>query len=423
MQILFVHQNFPAQYQHVVPALVARGHQVRAITDAANGKPELIAVERYSNATKPPAGLTPLAVQFTEHVMRGQVVAQLAAKLRSEGYTPDLICGHLGWGETLFLKDVWPDAKQLVHAEFYYQARGADVGFDREVYPPTLAAEIRVRARQASLQLAMSTADRAQTATRFQASVFPPDLRQKIRVVHEGIDTARCVPNPETVIQLRNGTISLKPGVEVITFVNRNLEPYRGYHIFMRALPAVLAARPKARVIIVGGDEASYGGTPDPALGPTWREIYFREVSDRLDLERVHFVGKIPYQVFLQLMQTSAAHVYLTYPFVLSWSMLEAMSCGALVIGSRTGPVEEVITDGENGVLVDFFDIAGWSQAMIEALEHPARYRAMRAEARRSIVERYDLKSICLPQQVALVEEMVGDKKEGVSGQSSGRQW
>jgi len=408
MQILFVHQNFPAQYQHVAPALQARGHQVRAITDTVNAKPELAPLERYSVNGKPPAGLIAHALQFTEHVTRGQAVAQLAARMKSEGYMPDLICGHLGWGETLFLKDVWPAAKLLVHAEFYYQARGADVGFDREVYPLSLNADIRVRARQASLQLAMSTADRAQTATRFQASVFPPDLRKKIHVVHEGINTADCVPNPTTIIQLRNATISLRPGDEVITFVNRNLEPYRGYHIFMRALPAILAARPNARVVIVGGDEASYGGQPDPALGPSWREIYFREVRDRLDMDRVHFVGKIPYPIFLQLMQVSAVHAYLTYPFVLSWSMLEAMSCGALVVGSQTAPVEEVITHGENGVLVDFFDVAGWSDAIIDALAHPAKYRAMRAAARRSVVERYDLKTIALPQQVALVEEMLG---------------
>jgi glycosyltransferase involved in cell wall biosynthesis len=408
MQILFVHQNFPAQYQHVAPALQARGHQVRAITDVINGKPELVPLDRYTVNTKPPAGLTTLAVQFAEHTTRGQAVAQIAAKMKSEGYTPDVICGHLGWGETLFLKDVWPAAKLLVHAEFYYQARGADVGFDREVYPISLSGDVRVRSRTASLQLAMSTADRAQTATRFQASVFPPELRKKIHVVHEGINTAICVPDPTATIQLRNGTITLRPGDEVITFVNRNLEPYRGYHIFMRALPAILAARPKARVIIVGGDEASYGGSPDPSQGPNWREIYFREVKDRLDLTRVHFVGKIPYPTFLQLMQVSAAHVYLTYPFVLSWSMLEAMSCGALVIGSRTAPVEEAITDGETGVLVDFFDVPGWSAAVINALAHPERYRAMRAAARRSVVERYDLKTIALPQQVALVEEMLG---------------
>jgi len=408
MQILFVHQNFPAQYLNVVPALLARGHQVRAITDPGNGKPEIVATDRYGAVPKPPAGLTPLAQQFAEHTGRGQAVAQLAAQMKAGGYTPDVICGHLGWGETLFLKDVWPHAKLLVHAEFFYQAEGADVGFDEEVYPFTLNARIRVRARQAVLALAMSTADRAQTATRWQAQVFPAEMRAKIKIVHEGIDTKICAPSSDTVIQLKSGTISLRPGDEVITFVNRNLEPYRGYHVFMRALPRVLEARPKARVVIVGGDEISYGGAPDPALGPTWREVYFREVSDRLDLSRVHFVGKIPYATFVQLMQVSAVHPYLTYPFVLSWSMLEAMSCGALIIGSRTAPVEEVIADGENGRLVDFFDVEGWSAAIIDALAHPQRYKAMRAAARRSIIERYDLKSICLPEQVALVEGMLG---------------
>jgi len=190
-------------------------------------------------------------------------------------------------------------------------------------------------------------------------------LQQKINVVHEGINTARCAPDPTATIHLRNNTITLKPGDEVITFVNRNLEPYRGYHIFMRALPAVLKARPNARVIIVGGDEISYGGPPHPKVGPTWREIFFRQVRDQLDLSRVHFVGKIPYSVFVQLMQVSAVHAYLTYPFVLSWSMLEAMSCGALVLGSRTAPVEEVIRDGENGVLLDFFDVPAWSDAYL----------------------------------------------------------
>ena len=408
MQILFVHQNFPAQYQHVVPALAKRGHDVRAITDTANGKPEMIPVERYQNGPKPPDNLNALAAQFAEHVTRGQRVAQLCSRMRAEGYNPDVICGHLGWGETLFLKDVWPEAKLLVHAEFYYQAKGADVGFDPEIYPISLHADVRVRARQASLQLAMSTADRAQTPTEFQASVFPPDMRKKISIVHEGIDTERCRPGEETEIQLRGGTVKLRPGDELITFINRNLEPYRGYHIFMRALPAVLKARPKARVVIVGGDEASYGGTPDPSQGPNWREIFFREVKDRLPMDRVHFVGKIPYLTFVQLMQVSAAHAYLTYPFVLSWSMLEAMACGALVIGSRTAPVEEAISDGHNGKLVDFFDVDGWSSAMIDALAHPERYRTMRKAARRTVVERYDLKTICLPQQVALVEGMAG---------------
>ena len=342
------------------------------------------------------------------HTARGLIVAQRAQAMKAAGYMPDVICAHLGWGESLFLKDIWPAAKLLVHAEFFYQPEGADLGFDPEIYPSTLNARMSVRARQASLLMSMTSADRGQTPTRWQADVFPPELQRKITVVHEGIDTSLCVPDANAVIQLKNGAVTLRPGDEVITFINRNLEPYRGYHIFMRALPKILAARPRARVIIVGGDEVSYGNAPDPKLGPNWREIFFREVQGRMDLSRVHFVGKIPYATFVQLMQVSAVHPYLSYPFVLSWSMLEAMSCGALVIGSKTQPVEEVITDGENGLLVDFFDVDGWSKAVVDALAHPARYKAIRTAARRSIVERYDLKAICLPQQVALVEGMLG---------------
>jgi glycosyltransferase involved in cell wall biosynthesis len=407
MQILFVHQNYPAQYLHVAPALAARGHDIRVITDRVNSRPDLAPTERYGFKDTTPQGTHPLAVHFAGHVQRGQVVAQTAANMRAGGYVPDIICGHLGWGETLFLKDVWPEAKLLVHAEFFYKSHGGDVGFDREVYPTNLNSQVRVRSRQASLLLAMHSADRAQTPTRWQANVFPVELQGKLRVVHEGIKTDLCRPDPTVSIQLKNGSITLKPGDEVIAFINRNLEPYRGYHIFMRALPKILAARPKARVIIVGGDEISYGGAPDPALGPTWREIYFREVKDRLDLSRVHFVGKIPYNVFINLLQVSAVHPYLTYPFVLSWSMLESMSCEGLVIGSRTPPVEEVITDGVNGKLVDFFDVDGWSEAIIDALANQSHYKAMRAEARRTVVERYDLTSICLPQQIELVESML----------------
>lgn len=410
MRILFVHQNFPGQYLKVVPALVEHGHEVRAITRHDNQRPITVPVDRYEIGPLQVPGLNPLAGHFHDHVRRGEVVASLASRMRAGGYQPDVICGHLGWGETLFLKEIWPAARMLVHAEFFYGTSGGDVGFDRAIYPIDLAGLMRARSRQAALLLAINAADMGQAPTQWQRQAFPAEIRPKIRVVHEGIDTDVCAPSPSTVIRLKNGSIVLKPGDEVITFVNRNLEPYRGYHIFMRALPKVLKARPKARAIIVGGNEVSYGGPPpaDPATGnrTSWREIFFNEVRDKLDTERVHFVGRIPYDTFVQLMQVSAVHPYLTYPFVLSWSMLEAMSAGALVIGSRTAPVEEVITDGETGRLVDFFDPDAWSEAIIEALAEPQRFRAMREAGRKLVVERYDLKTVCLPQQVSLVEQL-----------------
>lgn len=197
------------------------------------------------------------------------------------------------------------------------------------------------------------------------------------------------------------GTI-LRAGDEVVSFVNRNLEPYRGFHSFMRALPEILAARPRAQIVVVGGDAVSYGRAPRD--GGTWRARLLAEVGSRLDLARVHFVGKLPYPTLIKLFQVTAAHVYLTYPFVLSWSMLEAMSAGALVIGSRTAPVEEVVQDGRNGLLVDFFSPVEIAQRVIEVLERPARFLELRMNARQTIVQKYDLLSCCLPAQIALAE-------------------
>jgi glycosyltransferase involved in cell wall biosynthesis len=155
-------------------------------------------------------------------------------------------------------------------------------------------------------------------------------------------------------------------------------------------------------VVIVGGDGASYGA--EPKEGGSWKQVFLAEVADRLDLDRVHFLGRVPYPTLIALLQLTRAHVYLTYPFVLSWSMLEAMAAGALVLGSRTAPVEEVISDGHNGRLIDFFDIPAWSAAMIAALADPARFAPLRAAARETVVARFDLRRQCLPRMVEFVE-------------------
>jgi glycosyltransferase involved in cell wall biosynthesis len=227
-------------------------------------------------------------------------------------------------------------------------------------------------------------------------------MRHRITVNHDGIDTGRIKPRTDAAFEVTAAKLTLRAGEEVLTFVNRNLEPYRGYHILMRALPKVLAARPNAQVVLVGGDGVSYG-TNAPG-GRSWKETILDEVRDRIDLARVHFVGQVPYDKFVALMQVSRAHAYLTYPFVLSWSMLEAMSAGALIVGSRTPPVEEVIEDGVNGRLVDFFDVEGWSAALIEALAEPKRCLPLRQAARQTIIDRYDLKSRCLPRMIEFVE-------------------
>jgi glycosyltransferase involved in cell wall biosynthesis len=242
--------------------------------------------------------------------------------------------------------------------------------------------------------------DAGLSPTEWQASTYPPALRRMIEVIHDGVNTTVMAPNPTARFVLPDGRL-LAPGDEVLTFVNRNLEPYRGFHIFMRALPAVMAARPGAQVVIVGGDEVSYGAAPKDQKG--WKDLILAEVGEQLDLTRVHFMGKVPYDQFVALMQVSRAHAYLTYPFVLSWSMIEAMSAGAHVVGSATAPVQEVMTDGVNGTLVDFLDVPGWSAALTEALADPDKFLPRRKAARQTALDRYDQR-ILLPRMIDFVE-------------------
>lgn len=400
MKILFVHQNFPGQFLHLAPALAARGHEVRALTAERNERKATVPVDRYRNP--PEVTVEGIAKTYAEMAGRGLIVARAADQLTTRtGFVPDVVFGHGGWGETLFLREVWPKARHLTYAEFYYGTEGRDTGFDREFSNPQLVNRIAVSARKTHLLQAITEADAAVAPTEWQASTFPAEARGKISVIHDGVDTARLAPDPAARFTLPDGTV-LRPGDEVITFVSRSLEPYRGYHTFMRALPEVLRARPLARVVIVGGEGQSYGSAPRDER--SWKQIFLDEVADDIDPSRVHFLGKVPYPQFVALMQVSMAHAYLSYPFVLSWSMIEAMSAGALIIGSRTPPVEEVIRDGENGRLVDFFDVTGWSRALTAALAEPAANLPLRRAARAAAVRRYDLAGVCLPRLVSFVE-------------------
>ncbi|MDP3862265.1 MAG: glycosyltransferase [Phaeovulum sp.] len=402
MKTLFVHQNFPGQFPHLAPALAARGHQVLALTAETNTRPAPVRVIKYRKPD-PVTLSSPLGRMYAECAERGARAALAAGQLRDRhGYVPDLIFGHSGWGETLFLKEVWPKAKLLIYAELMYQTTGLDTDFDPEFRREGLGARISTTARAAHLVQAMVQADAALAPTAFQAATFPAELRGKIRVIHDGINTEVVRPNPEAVLHIPGTTRSFRPGDEVISFVSRSLEPYRGYHSFLRALPAVLQARPQAQAVIVGDEGQSYGAPPKDGI--SWKARFLDEVRDRIDLERVHFLGRVPYATYLALLQVSRVHAYFTYPFVLSWSCLEALAAGAMVVASDTEPVREVITDGRNGRLVDFFDIAGWSAALISALANPEAAAPLREAARAGVIARYDLATVCLPQLIDFVE-------------------
>jgi glycosyltransferase involved in cell wall biosynthesis len=408
MRILFVHQNFPGQYLHLAPVLAARGDEVVALAIEGQKPMPGVRIFRYKPQRGSSKDIHPWVADAETKVIRGEAAANAALELRNKGFVPDVICAHPGWGEALFLKDVFPQARMLCFIEFYYKAEGADFGFDPEFGEDDVTGRCRLRMKNANSLLNIDAADWCISPTEWQASTVPERYRDRFTVVHDGIDTERVKPDPHAVVKLAKSGLTLKPGDEVITFVNRNMEPYRGFHIFMRALPEILRRRPNATVLIVGGDEVSYGRRLPK--GEAWRKKMMAEVGDRLDMQRVRFVGRIPYPDFVSMLQVSAVHVYLTYPFVLSWSMLEAMAAGCLVVGSATPPVEEVIRDGENGLLVDFFSTARLAETVDRALGHPDRMAELRQRARQTVVDRYDLRSYCLPRHVALVDAMAAGR-------------
>jgi glycosyltransferase involved in cell wall biosynthesis len=406
MNILFLHRNFPAQFVHLATTLLDAPHlRVVAITAADNVRETPIPTLRYPYADTAAGQPTRLVRHMAQSAARGQAAAQAMVQLREDGFHPDVVLGHVGWGETLFVRTVWPKARVVALADFYYTETGGDVGFDPEFnLPAGPERSFFLRMLNASADLAMADADRVVTASPWQKSRFPPSLRPTVQILHEGIDTDRLAPRSTQPFAVDGRMLS--EADEIVTFVSRDLEPYRGFHSFMRALPAVLARRPQAQAVIVGGTGVSYG-FPPPG-GTSWKETILGEVGSRLPLDRVHFTGRIPYEDLVALLRLTTAHVYLTYPFILSWSMLEAMSLGALVIGSQTGPVEDVIEHGRNGLLVDFFDTDALAESIVEALANRDRFTPLRRAARESIVSGFDLRRIWLPQWIALVEDLTG---------------
>ena len=416
MNILFIHQNFPGQFKFLAPALVSQGHTVRAMTMQATEAKTWEGVEliRYGANRGTTPNIHPWVSDFETKTIRGEACFRAALKLKAEGVNPDVIIAHHGWGESLFLKDVWPHAKLGIYCEFFYHPQGADVGFDPE-FPAKDEGDIcRLRLKNLNNLLHFEVADTGISPTHWQASTFPEPFRSKITVVHDGIDTEAVAPNLQTNLTLKKSSgeaIGLTRADEVITFVNRNLEPYRGYHTFMRALPAILRRRPHAKILIIGADDVSYGARPDAAKygNKKWKDIFIEEVRPQIsdaDWARVHFLGSVPYQHFIPLLQVSTVHVYLTYPFVLSWSLLEAMSAGCAIVTSDTQPLREAITHDETGRLVSFFDAAALADEVCGLLDDPAARARLGAAARLFAQENYDLKTVCLPKQLAWVASM-----------------
>jgi glycosyltransferase involved in cell wall biosynthesis len=405
MRILFIHQNCPGQYKHLARHMAAQpGNEVVFITQP--GKPNLPDVRKIEyKATRKPTVETHFYIRGLEaNVLNGQAVARAAAAAKKAGFVPDVVCAHPSWGESLFIKDVYPDSPLLAFCEFYYRADGADVGFDPE-HPATLDDRCRVRTKNTTHLLTLEAMDWGVSPTGWQRAQFPREFVDRISTIHDGIDTAVAAPDGNAAFVLPNGR-SLGRGDEVVTYVARNLEPYRGFPSFMRAVAELCRRRPKTQFVVVGGDEVSYG-TRLPN-GETYRQRLLKEVT--IDPERVHFIGYVPYDQFIRVLQVSSAHVYLTYPFVLSWSMLEAMAAECLLVASNTAPVLDVIADGRNGLLVDFFSHEQIAERIEQALDGGERWRDLRRAARETILRRFDLRD-CLARQIRLLEDVAARRR------------
>jgi glycosyltransferase involved in cell wall biosynthesis len=381
VKYLFVHQNFPGQFQYLIKHLVSQ--QVHEIVFICEPNVNFMnGVRRVTYVLNHPItpGLHPAAQELEFMMARADLVAHRAKTLRDLGFVPDVIIGHHGWGELLHLIDVFPRTPVIGYFEFYYRYAAGDVNFDAE-FPIAVEQFPRIRARNNVNHLALTNPGFGQTPTRFQLNTYPEWARRKITVVPEGTYLDRCIPDPAAHrAPFRLDNFQVAPNEKLITFVTRNLEPYRGFHSFMRAMVHVQRARPDVRAILVGGDEVSYGAMPPQG---TWREYMLREVGGSLDASRLHFPGKVPYADYLRMLQRSDAHVYLTYPFVASWSLREAMACGCMVVGSDTEPVTEFITDGRTGLIAPMLEPDKLADRILEGLENVPLARRLRAGARR----------------------------------------
>lgn len=419
MLALFIHQNFPGQYKHLATHL-ARQPDTRVIFITQSQAPAIPGMEKivYNPELPQTVNCHPFTVEFDQAIRTGLAVSEVCRNLARQGLRPDIICGHNGWGEMLFVKDVFPDTPVLSYFEFYYHAHNVDVDFDPE-FQGGEAMPFRLRARNAVHLMGFDAADWGNSPTLWQREVHPPEFRSRITVLHEGVDTDVARPEPQSWLYLKRDELRLERGQEIVTYVARNLEPYRGFHVFMRAAAEIQRRRPGAHIIVVGGDEVSYGARPEG--GRTFREHMLAELGSRLDLSRIHFLGKIRYDQYLNVLQVSGAHVYLTYPFVLSWSFLEAMACGCAVIGSATPPVLEVLRDGENGLAVDFFSPEGLADAVDTIFDDPVRADRLRGGARRTAVDQFDLKSRILPLWMDLLNDLLNGRRPALfPGRPSG---
>ncbi len=405
MKILFIHQNYPGQYRESLPRLAASGeHQIVFLTQRKGlARPNDHVIARYEPDHVPAEDAYAYTQWFEQCAGTGVGAAKACGQLKRKGFEPDIVIGHVGWGEMSWIKEIWPDVPLVGYFEYYFLAKGGCLGFDPE-FPESKNLSAFLRTRNAMNYLSYMEVDRGYTATSWQKETYPALFHDKIKVMHEGVRTDLLRPDhsSEIIVKL-DGHRPFNRGDELVTFIARNLEPIRGVHSFMRALPMLQAARPNARVAIIGGDDISYGAKLKD--GDTFRARLTRELGDKVDWARVDFLGRVPYDVLTDLLKLSRCHVYLTVPFVVSWSMLEAMALEKTVVVSDVAPVRAFVEHERTGLLVDFFSPEQIVQTITDVLAHKDGRRDLGVAAREHVVEHYDFADVCYPQFIALLND------------------
>lgn len=408
MKLLFVHQNMPGQYRELVQWLSAQGgHEIVFLTQREK-HPDIQGVRTVVYKTHHKAGDDSYGLSKTWENAAGNGfgAAQALSAIVADGFTPDIVIGHVGWGEMTFFREVLPDTPMIGFFEYFYSVHGGPVGFDPEA-PVSDHAPYLMQGHNVVPLVNIEAVDLGHSPTMWQRNRFPESFHDKIYVCHDGIRTDKLLPNKKASVSLGRIGRPLTKKDEIVTFMARNLETTRGYHQFMRALPHIQKARPNARVLVIGGNDVSYGGKSKHPGG--LRGQMEAEVGHLLDWDRLHFLGQVPYEDYQQIIQISTCHLYLTMPFVLSWSLLESMSMGATIVASDVAPVREAVTHGETGLLVDFFDAEAIAAQVSEVLARPKNYAHIGLAARQHVVDTYDFLTVCLPEHIRQINGLVPD--------------
>lgn len=404
MKFLFIHRNFPAQFKNLLFELSKNPSNEIIFLTNTKTSPNIKGIHKIIYELK--REVTPNSHRYVrpyeESILHGQAVAEVAINLKKQGFNPDVIYAH-SWGNSMFLKDIYPQVPFLGYFEWFYNSESSDIGFAGDT--PNYDTKAKIRSKNAPLLIDLYSCDKGISPTYWQKKQFPVEFQDKIEVLHDGVDTDYFIPDTNVEFKVPNTDIILSSKDEVITYATRGMEPYRGFPQFLESVEKLLKKRPNLKVLIGGEDRVCYGA-PAPN-GKTFKTLMLEKLD--LDLSRVYFTGGLPYAEYKKLLQISSAHIYLTYPFILSWSLLEAMSVGCCVIGSKTPPVEEIISNNKNGFLVDFYNIDEISKKIEYALDNKQLLQNIRHNARQTIIEKYDLKKL-LPKHLELLNNLAKNR-------------